>query len=142
MCGRIRLTAHHLAVKNLCRHFIADEPPGTAAVDSVDQCVRRDRGDIRQMLRALFETPEFLAARRTRIKRPFEFVVSALRVTQAESDGGPAVFDYLVRMGHAPFQYPTPEGYSDRAVHWMGTLLWRWKFAVALSRAMKFARLR
>jgi hypothetical protein len=37
-------------------------------------------------------------------------------------------------MGHAPFQYPTPEGYSDRAVHWMGTLLWRWKFAVALSR--------
>ena len=46
----------------------------------------------------------------------------------------PRLFDYLVRMGHAPFQYPTPEGYSDRAVHWMGTLLWRWKFAVALSR--------
>ena len=57
-----------------------------------------------------------------------------MRATQAETDAGPALLDYLVRMGHAPFQYPTPEGYSDRAVHWMGTLLWRWKFAVALSR--------
>jgi anti-sigma-K factor RskA len=43
------------------------------------------------------------------------------------------VIGYLPRMGHAPFQYPTPEGYSDKAAPWMGTLLWRWKFAVALS---------
>jgi uncharacterized protein (DUF1800 family) len=67
------------------------------------------------------------------VKRPFEFVVSALRATEADTDAGPALIGYLPRMGHAPFQYPTPEGYSDKAAHWMGTLLWRWKFAVALS---------
>ena len=42
--------------------------------------------------------------------------------------------DYLVRMGHAPFQYPTPDGYPDFASPWTGTLLWRWHFAIALSR--------
>jgi uncharacterized protein (DUF1800 family) len=125
-------TAHHLAEK-LCRHFIADEPPA-AAVDAVQQAFLANRGEIRPVLRTLFSTPEFFAARRIKIKRPFDFVVSALRATQAETDAGPAIIDYLVRMGHAPFQYPTPEGYSDRGVHWMGTLLWRWKFAVALSR--------
>jgi len=125
-------TAHHLAEK-LCRHFIADDPPA-AAIDKVERSFLAEGGEIRPVLRTLFTTPEFLASRRTKIKRPFEFIVSALRVTQAETDAGPAILDYLVRMGHAPFQYPTPEGYSDRAVHWMGTLLWRWKFAVALSR--------
>jgi uncharacterized protein (DUF1800 family) len=125
-------TARHLSEK-LCRRFIADEPP-PSAVDCVSAAFLESRGDIRSTLRALFATPDFLAARRTKIKRPFEFVASALRATQAETDAGPALFDYLIRMGHAPFQYPTPEGYSDRAVHWMGTLLWRWKFAVALCR--------
>jgi len=125
-------TAHHLAEK-LCRHFIADDPPATA-IDKVERSFLAERGEIRPVLRTLFTTPEFLTSRRTKIKRPFEFIVSALRVTQAETNAGPAILDYLVRMGHAPFQYPTPEGYSDRAVHWMGTLLWRWKFAVALSR--------
>jgi uncharacterized protein (DUF1800 family) len=125
-------TAHHLAEK-LCRHFIADEPP-PAAVDGVERAFLAHRGEIRPVLRALFTSPEFLDARGTKIKRPFHFIASALRVTQAETDAGHPLFDYLIRMGHAPFQYPTPEGYSDRGVHWTGTLLWRWKFAVALSR--------
>jgi hypothetical protein len=43
------------------------------------------------------------------------------------------MIDFLKRMGHAPFNYPTPEGYPDQAGPWMGTLLWRWNFAVALS---------
>jgi hypothetical protein len=36
-------------------------------------------------------------------------------------------------MGHAPFSYPTPEGYPEVAEPWLGTLLWRWNFAVALT---------
>jgi hypothetical protein len=35
-------------------------------------------------------------------------------------------------MGQPPFQYPTPDGYPDDANFWMGTLLWRWKFALSL----------
>jgi uncharacterized protein (DUF1800 family) len=124
-------TARHIAWK-LCRRFIADDLP-PAAVTAVAASFLRNCGEIRPTLRTLFSTPEFLASRRTKIKRPFEFVVSSLRATEAETDAGPALSDYLLQMGHAPFHYPTPEGYSDQSRHWMGTLLWRWKFAVALS---------
>jgi uncharacterized protein (DUF1800 family) len=85
-------------------------------------------------LRAVFATEEFRHERGTKFKRPIQFVVSALRVTDAQTDASPAVIDYLVRMGQVPFGYPTPDGYPEQAEPWLGTLLWRWNFAVALSR--------
>src|SRR5262249_138386 len=94
-------TARHISEK-LCRHFIADDPPETA-VGKVSQSFLANRGEIPSVLGTLFATPEFLAARRAKIKRPFEYVVSALRATQAETDAGPPLLDYLIRMGHAPF---------------------------------------
>ena len=125
-------TATHLSTK-LCRRFIADDPP-RRAVESVAAVFTSSGGDIRATLAALLATPEFLSVRGTKLKRPFHFVVSALRATDAASDAGPALQDYLSRMGHAPFQYPTPDGYADDATAWTATLLWRWNFAMALQR--------
>ena len=51
----------------------------------------------------------------------------------ADTTAGPRLIDYLVRMGHAPFSFPTPDGYPDEATPWLGTMLWRWNFAVALA---------
>jgi uncharacterized protein (DUF1800 family) len=124
-------TARHLSTK-LCRHFIADNPPAEI-VTKVADTFSKSEGDIRQTLRALFQTDEFLLTRGNKFKRPFTFVASALRATGARTDCGMEIVDYLKRMGHAPFNYPTPEGYPDQASPWMGTLLWRWNFAVALS---------
>ncbi len=121
-------TARYLAEK-LCRRFISDSP-APRAVDTVAQAFTASAGDIRQTLRTLLETPEFLSARGSKVKRPFHFVVSTLRATAARSDAGPVLQDYLLRMGHAPFQYPTPDGYAEEAQPWMATLLWRWKFAL------------
>lgn len=124
-------TARHLATK-LCRRFIADAPPA-ASVDSVAATFMASRGNIARTLRTLFATPEFSSARRTKLKRPFHFVVSALRATDANTDGGPALHEMLRRMGHAPYQFPTPDGYADDEASWLGTLLWRWNFAAALA---------
>jgi uncharacterized protein (DUF1800 family) len=124
-------TARHLADK-LCRRFIADTPP-PAAVDSVAATFVASRGNIASTLRTLFATPEFSSARRTKLKRPFHFVVSALRATDAQTDGGPPLHEMLRRMGHAPYQFPTPDGYADDEASWLGTLLWRWNFAAALA---------
>ncbi|HWY76346.1 MAG TPA: DUF1800 domain-containing protein [Verrucomicrobiae bacterium] len=124
-------TAQHIATK-LCRHFIADDPP-PGAVTRVADVFSETAGDIPATLRALFETDEFREQRGTKFKRPLNFVVSALRATGARTDASLEIIDYLRRMGHAPFNYPTPEGYPDKAAPWMGTLLWRWNFAVALS---------
>ena len=125
--------AHYVSWK-LCRRFIADEPP-PAAVHATARAFSESRGDIRRTLRALFATPEFLApeTRGGKFKRPFHFVVSALRATNAETDASKQLVDYLLRLGHAPFRYPTPDGYPEEATHWQSTLLWRWNFAVALA---------
>ena len=90
-------------------------------------------GDIRATLRALFATEDFRQQRGNKFKRPFNFIVSALRATEARTDAGMEIIDYLQRMGHAPFNYPTPDGYPEPAAPWLGTLLWRWNFAVAVS---------
>ena len=121
-------TARYLSEK-LCRRFISDEPP-ESAINTTEIAFTKSDGDIRKTLLALFSSPEFLSSRGTKVKRPFHFVISTLRATAARTDAGPAIQDYLVRMGHAPFQYPTPDGYPEEAQPWMATLLWRWKFAL------------
>jgi uncharacterized protein (DUF1800 family) len=124
-------TCRHLATK-LCRRFIADEP-GEAEINSVADAFARSGGDIRLTLQALFDTEAFWSARGTKFKRPFHFIVSALRATDARGAIGGEVVEYLERMGHVPFHYPTPDGYPEEPQPWLGTLLWRWNFAVALT---------
>ena len=124
-------TAHFIATK-LCVRFISDEPP-VSAVDAVARSFTDSKGDIKMMLRTLFATPEFRTSPGVKFKRPFHFIVSALRATNAETDADRGIVSYLERMGHVPFRYPTPDGYPARANHWHATLLWRWKFALALA---------
>jgi len=126
-------TARHLATK-LCRRFIADQPPADA-VGAVADAFLASGGALRPTLRTLFRTPAFRhpAQRRSKLKRPFRFVVSALRATAARTDGGRALEHALLRMGQAPFQCPTPDGYPDEAGPWLGTLLWRWHLAADLA---------
>ena len=124
-------TARHVAFK-LCRRFVADDPP-EAVVAAVAHVFSESRGDLRRTLAAVFGHEAFWASRGGKIKRPFHFVISALRATAARTDAGRAVQDYLLRMGHAPFQYPAPDGYPEEAQPWMATLLWRWRFAAELA---------
>lgn len=121
-------TASHLARK-LARRFIADEPPEWL-VEHTAQAFVRSRGNLHLVLRALLL--DGVEAIQPRFKRPCDFVVSSLRLLQAEV-GEPAVLlEPLARMGHLPFAWPTPDGYPDRTSDWTGTLGTRWQFAAAL----------
>jgi uncharacterized protein (DUF1800 family) len=124
-------TAHYVGGK-LCQRFIADEPPANAVAKVAAEFKRSD-GDIPSTLRALFATEEFRSQRGNKFKRPFQYIASTLRATGAKTDSGLNIIDYLRRMGHAPFSYPTPDGYPEPAAPWLGTLLWRWNFALAIS---------
>ncbi len=124
-------TTQFIATK-LCVRFISDDAP-PAAVAAVARAFADSQGDIKTTLRALFATPEFRSSAGAKFKRPFHFIVSALRATNAETDADRGVISYLERMGHVPFRFPTPDGYPARAQHWHATLLWRWKFALALA---------
>jgi uncharacterized protein (DUF1800 family) len=124
-------TARFLATK-LCKRFIADEP-SAASIDAVAKSFSDSKGDIKTVLRTIFLTPEYAASAGVKIKRPFHFVVSAIRAVNASTDADKPVMQFLEKMGQAPFRYPTPDGYPLEAEHWHATLLWRWKFALALA---------
>lgn len=124
-------TARFIA-KKLCVRFIADDPP-PAAVDAVALAFAESDGEIKTTLRGLFATSAFRASAGQKFKRPIHFIVSALRATNASTDADRGIIAHLERMGQVPFDYPTPDGYPAEATHWHSTLLWRWKFALAVA---------
>jgi uncharacterized protein (DUF1800 family) len=121
-------TARHLALK-ICRRFVADDPP-EALVGRVAAKFAATDGDLRETVR---ESLSGLDAAAPRFKRPFRFVVSALRGLGATTQGKEGLRRYLQLMGQAPFQYPTPDGFPDDPEPWLGTMLWRWNFALKLA---------
>ena len=127
-------TAKFIATK-LVRHFVADDPP-PALVDRVAQTYMKSDGDIREMLRTIFSSPEFNSpeAYRAKVKRPFELAVSAVRTLGADTNGGPQFHQWIARMGQPLYGFQTPNGYSDTAENWVntGALLERMNFALAL----------
>ncbi len=131
--ARHESTAFFIAGK-LARRFLGDDPPAEL-VQAAGQAFRRTDGDISAMLRVLLlDGVAELDPLPPKYKRPVNFVASALRQTHADTDAGPAVQEYLGRMGQLPFAWPTPDGFPDRDADWQGNLLPRWQFALALAR--------
>lgn len=124
-------TACHIAHR-LAGFLVSDVPPADS-VEAAAAAFTNSGGDIRATVRALLRSEGFRASPSAKLRRPFEFVAASLRGLEADTDGGPAIAEYLRRMGHGPHQFPTPDGYPIEAQPWFGTLLWRWRFATALT---------
>src|SRR5205807_5672105 len=120
----------------LVRHFVSDDPP-PALVDRVAQTFLKTDGDIREVLKAIFFSPEFNSADayRAKVKRPFELAISSLRTLGAETNGGPQMHQWIARMGEPLYGFQTPNGYSDTAESWVNTggLLERLNFGLTLA---------
>jgi uncharacterized protein (DUF1800 family) len=130
-------TARHIA-KKLVRRFIEDHPESGSAglVQRAADTFLQTQGDIRAVLRTilldgLMRHKDHLPPK---FKRPVDFVTSALRMLNAETDGGDALREYLALLGQPTFEWPTPDGPPDEAGDWSGNLMPRWKFALALPR--------
>lgn len=128
-------TAKFISTK-LARKFVSDNPP-QSLIDRMSQTFQKTEGDIREVLRTMFTSPEFFAAEnyRAKIKTPFEMTVSAVRAISAETNGGPQFHRWLAQMGEGLFMCQPPTGYPDTAERWVntGALLERMNFALALS---------
>ena len=126
-------TARFIATK-LARRFVADEPPSALIARAADRFKATD-GDIREVVRVIVTSPEFLASRRAKTKNPFEFVVSAVRVTGLEVANALPLVQALRDLGMPIYGAQPPTGYSDKAEAWVnsGALLNRMNFAVALT---------
>src|SRR6266516_3075432 len=128
-------TMHHVSRK-LCQRFVNDDPPD-GCVDDAVAAWKRTEGDIREVLRAIFTSPEFWAAPnvRAKIKTPLEFVVSAARALSADPDTTPRLAQVVARLGEPLYLHVAPDGYPEREDAWVnsGALLDRMNAAVALA---------
>jgi uncharacterized protein (DUF1800 family) len=127
-------TARFIATK-LSRRFVADDPPASL-VSRAAEAFRRSDGDIRTVIRSIVESPEFYSpeAYRAKVKKPLEYVASALRVTGADTKVTPQLLRYLGRMGEPLFLAQPPTGYPDAGASWVSPdmLLTRMNFAADL----------
>lgn len=130
----IEIVANHPATarfisSRICRYFLGDA--ADSWIEQTAEVFMRTGGDIRAMLKpillseALLESPPI-------VKRPFDFVASALRALDGNTDGSGAIQKHLDAMGQPLYQWPMPDGYPDSTDSWTGSLLARWRFATDL----------
>jgi uncharacterized protein (DUF1800 family) len=128
-------TARFIAT-GLVRRFVSDHPPASL-VNRAAARFSSTHGDLREVMRTILTSPDFMSAAsyRTKIKTPYEFVVSALRATAADVRDARPLVRALQQLGMPLYQCQPPTGYQDSADAWMntGALVNRMNFAVALA---------
>ena len=128
-------TAHYIGGK-LCARFVSDLPPD-GCVDAAVGAWNRSGGEIREVLRAIFRSPDFWAPanRVNKVKSPFEFVISAVRALGGTPDETPRLSQAVARLGQPIYQHVAPNGYPEHEEDWVnsGALLSRMNFAVQLA---------
>ncbi len=128
-------TAHAVA-GTLAQYFVADTPP-PALVDRLTQTYLATGGDIKAMLRAIVDSPEFNSRQyfRTKVKTPIEFLASAYRSTATDPTNPEAIVNQAKVMGMPLYRALPPTGYYLTADQWMNStaLVDRLNFAYLLS---------
>lgn len=122
--------------KKLCQRFISDNP-SMQLVERIAQVFLKTDGDIREVLRAIFASPEFYspASFRSKVKSPLELAASAIRAIDADTNGSPALHEWIRRMGQPLYQQPSPTGYSENSQAWIsaGVFINRINFLTAMA---------
>src|SRR3984957_14271440 len=128
-------TAKFISTK-LAVRFVSDAPP-PALVDRMANAFLTSNGDIKTVLRTMFDSPELWSPEvyRAKVKTPAEFVVSAVRASGAEVRNAIPLVQALDKLGMPFYGMQTPNGYSWMAEPWVNTgdLVSRMNFALGLT---------
>jgi uncharacterized protein (DUF1800 family) len=128
-------TARFISTK-LAVRFVSDTPP-PALVDRMTKAFVTSGGDIKTVLRTMFNSPEFWSPEvyRAKLKTPEEFVVSAVRASDADVTNAVPLTQALAKLGMPFYEMQTPNGYSWVAASWLNTgdLVNRMNFSLTLS---------
>jgi uncharacterized protein (DUF1800 family) len=127
-------TARNIGRK-LCARFVSDQPD-EACVELAGTAFLSSHGDIGRVVRAIIESPSFLAEGTydAKLKTPVELVASTARALGAIPDGSLALAEVLQKLGEPLLQESVPTGYPDGETDWAssGAMLARLRFATAL----------
>ncbi|MDP1810992.1 MAG: DUF1800 domain-containing protein [Sediminibacterium sp.] len=128
-------TARFICTK-IATRFVADTPSVTL-VNSMAEVFLKTNGNIKAILVTMVNSPEFWneKALQGKVKSPFEFVISAVRATNADVQQPFQLFNWCTKMGQRFYFYQAPTGFPDRATYWIntGSLLNRMNFGLAFA---------
>lgn len=131
LLARQPATARHVCTQ-LAQYFVADVPP-PALVERMVQRWQQSDGQIAAVMRSMVDSPEFTASLGRKFKDPMHFVVSAVRAAYDDKvvlNTAPMV-GWLQRLGEAPFNHQTPDGYSMDESAWAGPGQLNQRFEIA-----------
>lgn len=124
-------TARFIATQ-LVQYFVSDQPD-PALVKQLAQKFLAAQGDMRAVLKTLFDSPQFWARSnyQTQFKTPYQFVVSSLRAADIPVRNAKPVNAALGQFGMPLYGWLTPEGYKYSQAAWLNpdALLRRINFA-------------
>ncbi|HXS95971.1 MAG TPA: DUF1800 domain-containing protein [Candidatus Limnocylindrales bacterium] len=135
------IVAHHPATarfisRELAQRFVADDPP-QALIDAMAATFTKTRGDIREVLKTMFNSKEFwsVGAYRSKMKSPLELVASAVRATGGNVDFAFPLANQIAQLGEPLYRKIEPTGYSNSSKEWNNSagLLARMNFALQLA---------
>lgn len=126
-------TARHIAFK-LAQFFVQDQPP-QALVERLAKQFQDSKGEIRPVLTLLFASPEFMAAKGSKFKTPYQYVISAARASNMPIVNIRPLLGTLNQLGMPLYGSPTPDGYKNTEAAWLNpdALSRRIQFATALA---------
>jgi uncharacterized protein (DUF1800 family) len=140
-------TARFLA-RHLYNFFVGDELPVSAwsvaepsdpqAIEVLVKAYKDSDGEIRSVLRALFNSDSFKSARYTRVKCPAEFIAGVMKLAGGMALPEPSLAGLgfqIATMGQSLHDPPSVEGWHTGS-EWIdgGTLVERVNFAVSKAR--------
>ena len=115
-------TAAHVARK-LARHFCSDEPPDSLTARLAKRFIDTD-GDLKEIAKALVESPETWDEQRLKLKRPSEWLVSAWRGIGVVPDA-PRGLQAMAYLGERMWRPNAPIGFPDVQSAWIDGLAQR-----------------
>jgi uncharacterized protein (DUF1800 family) len=132
MLARHPATARHIAAK-LVRHFISDQPI-PALTDKLAERFMATDGDLKEMAKTLVAAPESWSLTDRKLKRPGEWIVTALRATGATQPDIGQIMQAQNLLGEPLWRPAAPKGFPDEDAAWIDGLAQRLDVANQLAR--------
>jgi uncharacterized protein (DUF1800 family) len=122
--------------RKLAIRFVSDDPP-QSLIDRMADTYLSSGGDISAVLRTLYRSPELWSTSvyRGKVKTPLEYVVSAMRASNANIQNLRPLTNELRNLGMPLYGCVPPTGYNWQASTWVstGALVDRMNFALGLA---------
>jgi uncharacterized protein (DUF1800 family) len=121
----IRMLARHPATAKritlrLAQTFVSDQP-SQALLEKLASTFTRTQGDMRAVMQAIIEAPEFWSADNSLFKTPLDYACSALTAQGGVKDQRDIqqTISFLNQAGQPLHAWPTPDGYKTSAATWL-----------------------